>query len=327
MKLQLEGWPVMITSRRIRRVARLLDMLLTAWRLRSHYQVAVVDLYSGLAFLWSEAVCRLLQAMGKPYILTLHGGNLPAFSEKRGSRIRRHLEGAVAVTAPSAYMLHRMRAYRSGLQLLPNPIDLCNYQFHWRERARPRLVWLRAFHRIYNPELAPKVIAILRHYGVAATLVMAGPDKGDGSLQRSRLTAQQLGVEDSVQFVGSVPKAAVPAWLQRGDIFLNTTGLDNTPVSVLEAMACGLCVVSTNVGGIPYLLADEHDSLLVPPNDPEAMAAAVRRLLDRPELASQLSANARRKVERFDWSHVLPEWLKLLRFAAGRGQQALAKVS
>ena len=77
-------------------------------------------------------------------------------------------------------------------------------------------------------------------------------------------------------------------------------------------MACGLCVVSTNVGGIPYLLEHEYDSLLVPPNDPTAMADAIRRIVTEPGLASHLSQNARQKVEQFDWSKVLPQWEELL---------------
>jgi glycosyltransferase involved in cell wall biosynthesis len=93
---------------------------------------------------------------------------------------------------------------------------------------------------------------------------------------------------------------------------LNTTNVDNTPISILEAMACGLCVVSTSVGGIPYLLEHEHDALLVPPNDPEAMAIAVRRLLTEPGLAERLSRNGRQKAEQFDWSIILPQWEALL---------------
>jgi glycosyltransferase involved in cell wall biosynthesis len=100
--------------------------------------------------------------------------------------------------------------------------------------------------------------------------------------------------------------------MSRGDIFLNTTNIDNTPVSVLEAMACGLCVVSTNVGGIPYLLEHEHDALLVPPNDPQAMATAVHRLLNEPDLAERLSRNARQKAAQCDWSIILPQWEALL---------------
>ena len=108
--------------------------------------------------------------------------------------------------------------------------------------------------------------------------------------------------------------------LNSGDVFLNTTNVDNTPVSVIEAMACGLCVVSTNVGGLPYLLDDEQDSLLVQPDDPAAMATAVSRILRENVLATRLSQNARAKAEQFDWSTVLPQWLALLR-GIGSGQK------
>jgi glycosyltransferase involved in cell wall biosynthesis len=100
--------------------------------------------------------------------------------------------------------------------------------------------------------------------------------------------------------------------LNGGDVFLNTTRVDNTPVSVLEAMACGLCVVSTNVGGIPYLLQHGHDALLVPSDNAEAMAGAVRRILTEPGLAAQLSANARGTASGCDWSAVLPQWEALI---------------
>jgi glycosyltransferase involved in cell wall biosynthesis len=112
--------------------------------------------------------------------------------------------------------------------------------------------------------------------------------------------------------VQGVPHDEVPTWLSKGDIFLNTTDFDNTPISVLEALACGLCVISTNVGGIPYLLDDEHDGLLVPPDDVQAMTDAVRRLLTESDLATRLSQNGRDKAESFDWSRVYPQWETLL---------------
>jgi len=142
-------------------------------------------------------------------------------------------------------------------------------------------------------------------------LTMVGPDKGDGSLQATQKVTEELGLNGHIAFPGGVPKASVPDWLDKSDIFINTTNVDNTPVSVLEAMACGLCVVSTNVGGIPYLLEHEKDALLVPPDDPKAMAEAVRRILIEPELAEHLSLNARQKAEKFDWQTVLPQWESL----------------
>ena len=119
-------------------------------------------------------------------------------------------------------------------------------------------------------------------------------------------------VEGGFLMTGGIPNTEVPRWLNRGEIFLNTTNVDNTPVSVIEAMACGLPIVSTNVGGLPYLLQDGEDALLVPPNDVEAMRAAVHRVLTEPGLAKRLSRNARRKAETFDWANILPMWRELL---------------
>ncbi len=111
-----------------------------------------------------------------------------------------------------------------------------------------------------------------------------------------------------IEFTGKVHKDAVPAVLDRADIFINTTTVDNLPTSVLEAFACGLCVVSTNVGGIPFLVKHGMDGFLVPPGDPDAMAAAVIRILKEPGLAGKLSTNGRRKAGEFDWGAVLPRW-------------------
>ncbi len=302
------GWPVITTSQKQDRLSRFGDMIATTWRRRDEYAVAQIDVYSGLAFLWAEATCWVLRRARKPYILTLHGGNLPAFAKRWPSRVRRLLQSAEVVTVPSGFMLEHMASYRSDLRLQLNPIDLKLYPFKKRVRPQPNLVWLRAFHFCYNPSLAAEVVALLVNGLPEANLVMYGHDKGDGSLKAMRHLANKLGVSERIRTPGGVPKTEVPERLSAGDIFLNTTNVDNTPISVLEAMACGLCVVSTNVGGMPYLVEHEHDGLLVPPGDAPAMAAAVRRILTEPGLAERLSAQARKRAEQFDWLQIMPQW-------------------
>lgn len=301
------GWRVTAASSRTGRVLRVIDIVTTAWRRRDAYDVAHVDVFSGPAFAWAEAVCWTLRRARKPYVLSLHGGNLPDFAVGRGARVRRLLSSAKAVVVPSRYLLEQMAAYHGGLRLLDNPLDLGRYSFRNRAVASPRLVWLRAFDSIYNPGLAPAVVVRLRDEFPEIGLHMIGPDK-DGNLKRVQDVANSLGLAEHVTFVGGVPNREVPHWFNVGDIFLNTTDIDNTPVSVLEAMASGLCIVSTNVGGIPYLLEHERDALLVPPRDPDAMADAVRRILTEPGLAERLSISARQKAERWDWSKILPQW-------------------
>jgi glycosyltransferase involved in cell wall biosynthesis len=212
------------------------------------------------------------------------------------------------VTTPSRFLLEQMERYRPDLYLLPNPLDLRAYTARSRTHALPNLVWLRSFHAIYNPTMAPRVLARLAEQYPAAHLWMVGPDKHDGSLVATQQVAEELGVTERVTIPGGVPKADISAWMQRGDIFLNTTNTDNTPISVLEAMACGLCVVSTNVGGIPYLVRHEYDALLVPPDDADAMTAAVQRLLNDPDLAARISVQAQHSAQQFDWSIILPQW-------------------
>lgn len=338
-RLRTEAEAILCVSSQRSGLMRSLDILATSLLKRRDYDVAIVGLYSGRAFLWGEAVSWLLEKLGRPFVISLHGGALPEFAKQHPQRMANTLNKAAAVTAPSRYLAELMRPYRDDIQLLPNPIELGRYEFRLRSQAQPKLIWLRSFHQIYNPALAVKVAARLREEFPELSLTMIGPDKGDGSWQRTEQAARLLFsstknheentkktqdgsfplrdascdlVDEPVLFPGGIANSEIPQWLNRGDIFINTTNVDNTPVSVIEAMACGLVVISTNVGGLPYLLTDGEDALLVPPNDAEAMAAAIRRVLTDPGLAERLSRNARRKAESFDWSNVLPMWRKLL---------------
>ena len=317
-RLGRAGWSVRCTSGRESKIARIGDMVSSCWRLRKQYDLAQVDVFSGRAFLWAEAVCWTLRRAGKPYLLVLRGGNLPKFLEKQGERGAKLLRSARQVLAPSAYLKEELCWVRGDIELLPNPLEVSSYEFRPRRQIQPRLVWLRGFRYIYNPEDAVHTLARLHRRYADATLLMIGPDRNDGSMAKTREAVREHGLADAVEIVPGVPKNEVASWLQRGDIFLNTTGIDNTPISVLEALACGLLVISTNVGGLPYLLRDGEDALLVPEHDPEAMAQAAIRLIEDPEMAERLSRAARRKAEACDWSVVFPRWEQLLRRESGR---------
>ena len=140
---------------------------------------------------------------------------------------------------------------------------------------------------------------------------MIGPDKGDGSLTRLLSLAKGLGIDDRVTIIPGVPNVKIPFFLDQNDIFINSSKFDTAPRSLIEAMANGLCIVSTDVGGIPYLVTDDEEALLVPSDKPEIMAQAVKRLLDEPHLAEKLSRNARHSAEGMDWSMILPQWENL----------------
>lgn len=324
-RLEEAGVPVLRASRWWLKPARMADMVGAALGARGGYRAAVVDVYSGQAFLWAEAAARAAKLRGRTVVLALHGGRLPEFAERHGERVGRLLRLADAVVAPSGYLRDALRALRAGIQVIPNAIDPGLYPFRLRTRAEARLVWLRSFHEIYAPEMAVEVLARVRAQRREARLTMYGADK-DGSLGRVREAARRLGVEDAVELHGAIPKAEVGRALAEADVFLNTADIDNMPVSVLEAMACGLCVASTDVGGVPYLVEDGLDGLLVKAGDADGMARAVLRILSQEGLSARLSAMARRKAERHGWSGALAEWMRLLETApgsAGGGRDAV----
>jgi glycosyltransferase involved in cell wall biosynthesis len=330
LRLESLGWSVQVTSRSPGRFGRAWQIVWGALRVGRRHSAACVDLYSGPAFYWAEWACQILRRLRTPVVLILRGGDLPEFGRRHPGRVKRLLSLAAAVTCPSHYLLEEMRPLRQDLMLLPNPLDVSKYSYRESQPPLRRLGWLRAFHDIYNPELAVQALGRIRKDNDDVCLTMMGPDKGDQSLQRTRRMTRSLGLEAAVAFTGAVAKRDVPGRLSQADIFLNTSNFDNTPVSVLEALACGLPVVSTNVGGIPYLLEDGRTALLVPPADAEAMSGAVTRLLRQPDLAANLSRNGLQLVKMFDWTVVLPRWEKLLegvaagRPGANRGQAKVA---
>ena len=312
MRLSASGWTTLLTARRETRLGRLADMVLTIYRKREDFDLAVVDVFSGKAFFLAEAAACLLRYLRKPFILVLHGGNLPRFSARWSGRARRLLSSAKAVTTPSNYLKEKMSEFASHIECLPNPINVSDYDFRLRRSPRNELMWLRAFHEIYNPVLAVRALLELLPMRPEAHLTMAGLDKRDGSLSRTQAFIRENKLEQRVNILGPIEKKDVPTALQKADIFLNTSRIDNTPVSVLEAMANGLCVVSTNVGGMPFMLDDGKDSLLVAPDQSKDMARAVTRLIAEPVLAERISRNARVKAEKWDWAQILPRWQSLL---------------
>ncbi len=324
-RLQGRGWTVTITSRCRNRALRVLDIMNVVWRARAEYQIGLVDVFSGRGFVWAELAVTLLHKLGKKIVVMLHGGNLPEFAQKNASRVRRLLNLVSVVTAPSAYLQKRLSSYRDDIILIPNAMAIPDYTYRHRTELRPNMIWLRAFHRGYNPLMAIKVVNELTATYPHARLEMIGPDKGDGSFAEVKKHVREFGLNGNVIVREAIEKSDVPERLATDDIFLNTTNVDNTPVSVIEAMACGLCVVTTNPGGIPFLLSDGENALLVPCEDDAAMTNAIKRLLCDPELAGQLSKNGRKFSEQFDWSEILPKWEHLLSSVLARNDARALK--
>ena len=157
--------------------------------------------------------------------------------------------------------------------------------------------------------MALKVLEELLQEFPEATLTMVGPDKDD-SYQECLAFAKANKLP--VTFTGLLSKEEWIALAASHDVFISTTNFDNTPVSVIEAMALGLPIISTDVGGMPFLIEHAKDGLLSSPNEVASFVLEVTKILKNPSLGQSLAKNARSKVEHFDWSSVKRRWEEVL---------------
>ena len=138
---------------------------------------------------------------------------------------------------------------------------------------------------------------------------MVGPDK-DGSLEITRNYANQSNLK--VNFTGKLSKEEWIDLAKNHDVFINTTHFDNTPVSVLEAMSLGLPVVSTNVGGLPFLISNQKNGYLVNDNDATKMVEQIEKIIEFPSQTIEIIDNAKKSVSKMDWKVVENQWFELL---------------
>ena len=141
---------------------------------------------------------------------------------------------------------------------------------------------------------------------------------GDGP-QRAEIEglARALALRN-VEFTGLLAPGEMPRLSDSADIYLNASNVDNMPLSILEAFAAGLPVVTTNAGGIPYLVEHERTGLLVERDDHEALAAEAVRLLEDEGLAARLARSARAECDKYRWAAVRGQWLEFYREVSGR---------
>ena len=309
--LQNEGYTLTLSSSYNNQLLRLLDMLLTVYRNRRNTSFVLIDTYSSLNFYYAYAVARLCKLLKIPYIPILHGGNLPDRLVRSKRMSETIFKGSHRNIAPSQFLKAAFEKHGYEVDCIPNVLEVEKYEYKQRMSVQPKLLYVRAFSKIYNPKMAIEVLHHLKRKYENASLCMVGPDK-DGSLQEVKEYATQLGVETAVTFTGKLSKEEWHQLAKEYDVFINTTNFDNTPLSVMEAMALGLPVVSTNVGGVPYLIEHGANGMLVNKGDAASMSSIIERFIQHSEQTVSLTLQARRKVQSFDWKRVKGLWKSVL---------------
>ena len=306
-----ERYNTLCVSNKKNKFIRLFDMCIQYYKNIKTIKLVIIDTYSSNAYYFALLLAVLSKIHKKPYILVLSGGNLENRLHKSKS-FTFILKNSKYNISPSKYLYDIFNKYNHNTEYIPNYLDLDLYVYKKRTSIDPKILWVRSIHKIYNPQMAIQVLAlIIKHYP-KAKLSIVGPIKDD-SIDAVKILIKKLNLKNHVTITGKLEKTE---WIELStefDLFLNTTNYDNHPVTLLEAMALGLPIVSTNAGGIPDLLSHNNTAKIVQVNDSKGMAKEICDYLSNAQKRIQIAYNARKIVmDNFNKDTVIPMWSNLL---------------
>ncbi|MDO9227728.1 MAG: glycosyltransferase family 4 protein [Pseudomonadota bacterium] len=292
---------------------RLLPYLWRLWRAAGRCDLFHVMANSGWSWhLFAAPAIWIARARGIPVIVNYRGGEAEQFLRGGAVAVRFTMKRAAALVVPSGFLQQVFARYGMPAKIVPNIIDL--EKFHPAEQppAVSHVLLARNLEPLYDIDSGLRAMATLlrRHPRARMSIAGSGPER-----ERLEALAQALGIAEHVRFTGRLDSQEMAALYREASLSLNTALADNMPNSVLEALACGLPVVSSEVGGVPFLVRHEETALLVPPGDAEAMASAMLRLIEDDDLRQKLIHNGREHVQSFTWARVGRQWLDLYREA------------
>jgi glycosyltransferase involved in cell wall biosynthesis len=259
----------------------------------------------------------LARLLGRPVILNYRDGRAPAHLRARW--VRWMLRRATVLVFPSGFLRDVFRAHGFDGEVISNVVDTERFRFRRRDPVRPVLISSRLLEKLYAVENTIRAFALVRARCSEARLIIIGGGDQESALRQ--LVADET--IEGVEFHGAVPHDEVAEWFDEADIFVNSSREDNMPHSIIEAFSSGLPVVTTNAGGIPYIVEDGRNGLMVPTDQPGALAAAVLRVLGDSGLSQRLITEGQRDCEEhYSWYAAQRSWRQLYMRLAGRAGAA-----
>lgn len=250
----------------------------------------------------------IAHAMGKPVVLNYRSGEAPDHL-RRSSIARATIARVDCNIVPSSFLVGVFASFGIGSSIIPNLVDLNRFRFRERRPLKPHLLSTRNFDGLYNVACTIRAFRLVqdRHPDATLTLVGAGAEE-----TRLRRLVNDLGLRH-VTFAGRVPPDEIARHYAENDIYVQTPNIDNMPTSIIEAYASGLPVVSTDAGGVPAILTDGEHGLLAPPDDHDAIAAHILRLLDDHALAAAITGAAQAMCQPCTWPAIRDQWVRTYR--------------
>lgn len=259
-----------------------------------------------------QTLSWIINCLGKPLVFWIHSSKLNQLIKKTPDKIKDLFSLGNAIVIPCSYYQKMFKNLNLNVRIIYNGIDLQKYKYRLRKKVAPSLLWMRTFNSpVYNPEMALKVIEVLKGSYPNIHLTLAGQQPKFSKKIRQIIKEKKL--KEYITVKGLLSSEGKKRAFNCHDIFLNTNRLDHAPVSLVEAGASGLPIITTNVGGIPYLFKNRQTAILIKNEDTKNMAKAVKKLIETPTLARKLSKNGRKLAKNHNWPKIINTWSSLFR--------------
>ena len=294
--------------------ARTVVTQLTFWPLLVR-EIARADIVHSFSASYSSYILSTLPAMvvgrllRRPVLVHYHSGEAPDHLARSWLARWTLAHLADVIVAPSAFLQEVFAGFGLRADVVHNTVDFDRFPFRRRGALRPRIVSTRNLEKDYNVACTLRAFAIVQERYPDASLTVVGEGRQRPALEA---LARELALRH-VRFAGRVAPADIPRYYDEADVYVQTPDIDNMPLSVLEAYASGAPVVATDVGGLPSMLTDGVHGLLAPANDHSTVAARIIDLLEDPDRAALLAANAHERCRQYTWRAVRPEWVTVYR--------------
>ena len=292
--------------RGIRALFRLVPYVMQLWRVASRVQLFHVMANSGWAWHFFAAPAIWIGKLRcVPTLVNYRGGSAEAFFVRSFFWIEPTMQLADRLIVPSGFLQQVFAKFGLKTEVVPNVIDLNRFAPDPSKKTPqsngPQIIVTRNLESIYDIGTALRALAIVKSMWPDVRMTVAG-----GGPERDMLVdlTQVLNLTLNVTFTGRLDNERMALVYRQADVFVNPSLVDNMPISILEALASGVPVVTTNVGGIPFLVEHDRTAMMVPPGDAAAMAAAILELLGDRAKAERLASAGRDYVQRYNWQSV-----------------------
>lgn len=293
--------------RYVRALARLIPYVIALWRLAGRVSLFHVMANSGWSWhLVAAPAIWIGKLRGIAVVVNYRGGAAEAFFARSFFWVLQSLRKADAVVVPSTFLADVFAKRGIAARIVPNVVDLARFTSEGAvERVTgnrpPHVIVTRNLDPIYDISTALRAFAMFRERFPEATMSVAGsgPER-----EKLELLATTLGVKSAVTFTGQLDNAELAGLYRAATLMVNSSLVDNMPISILESLASGVPIVSTNVGGVRHLVQDGSTALLVPPATPDAMGAAMCRVAADKNLARKLAEAGRKAAQAYGWPNV-----------------------